>query len=168
MKKITLIILFSLISVNVFSQVHIHIGPFNTFIPDPLAHYQERRMAVTEGIIAANAALIASPMGVLDAAVKAYSTNLVTPAPQYSLLLLPLVNVCAASALLDHLTAGLPGLGALDVVNAAKTAVKINSLRALYSTHVELMLPDNPMTDGERKLMSLRIIRIILKTAIDD
>ena len=168
MKKKYLIILPLIISANFYAQLNFYIGPLSTSIPDPLARTQEERMAQIEELIAAHAALVAGALVPLARAVSGYDTNLSTSGAVYSTILVPFRNACYTSIATQDLTSGIPGLNRLDIVNTARNAIKLNTVRGIMADHTTLMLPTNSMSDGERRLMTLKTIRLALKTTLNE
>ena len=151
-----------------YAQLNFYFGPYSTSFPDPVAHIQERRMARVEERIAAQAATIAASLGPLAQKVKGYEVNLSNPGTIYLGTTNTFFNVCRTSLGVQEFSSGIPVLGHLDIRNAARTAVRFAALQSVISDHGTLMLPTNAMTDGERRLMSLKSIRLALKITLND
>jgi len=168
MKKKYLVILNLIISINIYGQVNFHVGPFQSYIPDPVAHTQESRMAQKEELIMAQAAIVAGAIAPLTASVVGYDNNLTTPGVVYSTIMTPFITACYTSITTQELTSGIPGLNRFDLLNSARNAIKLNTVRGIMTDHTQLMLPTNSMSDGERRLMSLKTIRLALKTTLNE
>lgn len=157
-----------MISANIYAQLNLHFGPFSTNIPDPLAHNQERRMVKKEMLIATQAAAIAAAIGPLVNSVVGYDKNLSASGSVYSGFVTPFIKACKKSITTQRLTTGIPGLNQFNVVNKVRTAIKLKAVSGIESDHKGLMLPTNAMLDGERRLMSLKTIRLALKTTLNE
>lgn len=168
MKKHYLNFLLIMISFNLYPQINFYFGPFSTSFPDPLAHIQERRMARVEQEITTQAAIIAGALGPLAGKVKDYDVNLSTSGTVYSAIANRFFSTCITSIGVQEISSGIPVLSQFNVVNTARTAVRLASLHSVRRDHTTLMLPTNAMTDGERRLMSLKSIRLALKITLND
>ena len=157
-----------MISSNLYPQLNFYFGPYPSSFPDPLAHIQERRMARVEQEIASQAGTIALALGPLAQKVKSYDLELSTAGTAYSTTTNSFFNVCTNSIRIQELSSGIPVLNQFDIINAARTAVRLTAIGSVRSDHTTLMLPSNAMTDGERRLMSLKSIRLALKITLNE
>lgn len=157
-----------MISSNLYPQLNFYFGPYASSYPDPLAHYQERRMARVEQEIASQAGTIAVALGPLAQKVKNYDHELSTPGTAYSTITNRFFSVCTNSIRIQELSSGIPVLNQFDIISAARTAVRLTAIGSVRGDHTTLMLPTNAMTDGERRLMSLKSIRLALKITLNE
>lgn len=154
-----------LLSTNIYAQLNIHLS-YSTSFPDPLAHFQEKRMVPKEKAIAAKAAIVAAAFIPLEKAVTGYDDNLTKAGKPYTVIINRFAITCQSAIISQSLTSGIPGLSHLDVVNQVRNGIKLKTVKSIFKDHNDLMLPTNSMLDGERRLMSLKTIRLALKTTL--
>ncbi|MCX2681920.1 hypothetical protein OOZ15_18355 [Galbibacter sp. EGI 63066] len=161
---------FLLFTTSVSSQVVIHLGPFNSNFPDPLAHSQERRALSIDRQMIPKLTAMAMETQTVKKFIVDYENSLSEISNSLSFQKFEtdrFLDRCIEYIVAKNSISGnIPGLSSLARKMSIITAADVRKIRSLKTELNTLFKRDNYMTEGERKVILLDIIDRAIKISI--
>ncbi len=164
------VFIYIIFTLSVQSQIVINLGPYKSNFPDPLAKSQEKRASSVDNQIFTKVTAMAVETQLVRKFVVDYENSLKIINP--TLILSQFQVKIFLNKCIDYIVAknsfigNIPGLSKLATKMRLIAFFETNKIRTLKTELTALFALDNPITEGERKVLLLDIIDRALQIII--